>query len=63
LQKLTPFVTGVPQFEQYILGAPSNVRDALACRNATNQELNFSGASESEGFGWLRHDKLKHIGH
>jgi len=35
----------------------------LSCRDATNQAPGFRDFFESEGPGWLRHDKLKHIGH
>jgi len=43
-------------------GLSCNVRYALACRVATNQDLCFY-VRLNLGLGWLRHDKLKHIGH
>src|SRR6478672_1181790 len=40
-----------------------NVRYALACRDATNQAREGSVVLLiTRGLGWLRHDKLKHIG-
>jgi len=35
----------------------------LSCREVTNRAPSFPGTSESLGLGWLRPDKLKHIGH
>jgi len=40
-----------------------NVRYALACRDATNNALVINRNPDYLGLGWLRHDKLKHIGH
>jgi hypothetical protein len=40
-----------------------NVRYALACRDATNQALKNSEVLRNSALDWLRHDKLKHIGH
>jgi hypothetical protein len=37
------------------------VRYALACRDATNPT--FQKVLKISGPGWVRHDKLKHIGH
>src|SRR5215470_14387845 len=39
-----------------------DVRYALACRDATNQALSLEELLIC-GLGFLRHDKLKHIGH
>ena len=41
----------------------SDVRYALACRDATNQAPVIKKILLTVGLGWLRHDKLKHIGH
>jgi len=38
------------------------VRYALACRDATNQALK-SAILRNSGLDWLRHDKLKFVGH
>ena len=35
----------------------------LSCRDATNQGRKGSEVLNNSGLGWLRHDKLKHIGH
>jgi len=35
----------------------------LSCRDATNHSSKGSEALETHQLGWLRHDKLKHIGH
>ena len=48
---------------QVLCEAKTNVRYALACRDATNRALTIRGPRDNSGLGWLRHDKLKHIGH
>jgi hypothetical protein len=35
----------------------------LSCRDITNQARSDQGCLENWVLGWLRHDKLKHIGH
>src|ERR1043166_1259237 len=34
----------------------------LSCRDATLRPRDFNTFLETKGLGWLRHDKLKHIG-